>query len=33
MKKKNNEKKIKDKNNLNNPNNLHEYELTKNNLK
>ena len=33
MKQKQNEKQIKDKNNINNPNNLHEYELTKNNLK
>ena len=33
MKQKQNEKQIKDKNNLNNSNNLHEYELTKNNLK
>ena len=33
MKQKQNEKKLKDKNNLNNSSHLHEYELTKNNLK
>ena len=33
MKQKQNEKQIKDKNNLNNSSHLHEYELTKNNLK